>query len=87
MSILYNITEEHTFVSLQVNFNSKLQIVSDAIKIKNYQLLNLLKLMLDLSALSGNFRTQSPEKMKKNLYYKAFLSKGKKANDPFSSLI
>lgn len=64
-----------------MNLNSKLQIVLDAIKIKNNQLLNLLKLTSDLSALSRNFRTQSPEKMKNNLYYKAFLSIGKKGNN------
>lgn len=55
-AILYNTTKDHTFVSLQVNFNSKLQIVLDAIKIKNYQLPNLLKIPSDSSALSGNFQ-------------------------------
>lgn len=91
--ILYNIIEDHTFVSLQVHFNSKLQLVLDAIKIKNYQILNLLKLTSELSALSRNFRTQSPEKVINNLYYKPFKfsfnrqERKLSSSQPFCSLI
>lgn len=71
-TMLCNITEEHTSISLQVNLNSKLQIALDVIKIKiKHQPFTLLKLTSDLSVLSRNVKTQYYllKKVKNNLHY------------------